>query len=212
MATIRSSVAGDRDEDAGEDRARLVAGRRAGDLGDRLDEGGGGQRDDAVGRRLGHRGERREVVGAQRADVEARRARDDLDVLLGGAQLERDGAARAAGGRCRASGGREARRCPRARPSASSGTRRPISMSVARSSTVVPAASSWTPERACTALRVEATREAVWSWASRRLGRGDDLHDEDLCRSTFGVIRGVQMCTGGARGRKVREEDAQPPA
>ena len=33
--------------------------------------------------------ERREVLEAQRADVERRGARDDLDVLLGGAQLER---------------------------------------------------------------------------------------------------------------------------
>ncbi len=36
-------------------------------------------------------------------------------------------------------------------------------MSVARSSTTPAAAWIWTPDRAWTALRVEATREAVWS-------------------------------------------------
>ena len=38
--------------------------------------------------------ERREVLEAQRADVERRGAGDDLDVLLGGTQLERHGVAR----------------------------------------------------------------------------------------------------------------------
>ena len=38
-------------------------------------------------------GEGREVLEAQRADVERRRAGDDLDVLLGAAQLERDAVA-----------------------------------------------------------------------------------------------------------------------
>ncbi len=39
-------------------------------------------------------------------------------------------------------------------------------MSVARSSTVVPEALSWTPDKAWTALRVEATRETVCNWLS----------------------------------------------
>ena len=47
-------------------------------------------------------GERREVLGAERADVERRGAGDDLDVLLGGAQLERDLVATGARGRRRA--------------------------------------------------------------------------------------------------------------
>ena len=47
--------------------------------------------------------------------------------------------------------------------SPSSGTRRPISMSVARSSMAPPLAVSWTPESAWTALRVEAARVTVWS-------------------------------------------------
>ena len=51
--------------------------------------------------------------------------------------------------------------------SALSGTRRPTSMSVARSSAPEARALSWTPDRACTALRVEATRETTPSWASR---------------------------------------------
>ena len=49
---------------------------------------------------------------------------------------------------------------------ASSGTRSPTSMSVARSSTRPPEASSWTPDNACTALRVDATRVTVCRWAS----------------------------------------------
>ncbi len=44
-----------------------------------------------------------------------------------------------------------------------SGTRRPISMSVARSSMAPPLAVSCTPESAWTALRVEAARVTVWS-------------------------------------------------
>jgi len=39
-------------------------------------------------------------------------------------------------------------------------------LSVARSSTCPPVASSWTPDRAWTALRVEATRVTVCRWAS----------------------------------------------
>ena len=55
--------------------------------------------------------------------------------------------------------------------SASSGTRSPTSMSVARSSTPAPSsppAAICTPESACTALRVEATRETVWRSARSR--------------------------------------------
>ena len=79
-------LAGGGDEDAGEDRPRLVARGRAGDLADRGDERLGRHGDDGVAAGVG---ERREVLAAQRADVERRRAGDDLDVLLGGAQLER---------------------------------------------------------------------------------------------------------------------------
>ena len=56
--------------------------------------------------------------------------------------------------------------------SPSSGTRRPISMSVARSSIAPPRAWMSTPESACTALRVDAARVTVWSCAksaSRRV-------------------------------------------
>jgi hypothetical protein len=48
--------------------------------------------------------------------------------------------------------------------SPSSGTRRPISMSVARSSMAPPLAWTCTPESAWTADRVEAARVTVWSW------------------------------------------------
>jgi hypothetical protein len=47
--------------------------------------------------------------------------------------------------------------------SASSGTRRPTSMSVARSSHPEDVAASWTPDRAWIAERVEATRLTVCS-------------------------------------------------
>ena len=50
--------------------------------------------------------------------------------------------------------------------SPSSGTRRPISMSVARSSTAPAEARICTPESACTALRVEAARVTVCSCAN----------------------------------------------
>jgi len=53
---------------------------------DRLDERRGRHVDDVLAAGLG---QWREVLGAQRADVERRRAADDLDVLLGRAQLER---------------------------------------------------------------------------------------------------------------------------
>ena len=51
--------------------------------------------------------------------------------------------------------------------SPSSGTRRPISMSVARSSIAPSPARRCTPDSACTALRVEAARVTVCSWANR---------------------------------------------
>ena len=79
-----------RDEDPGEDRARLVARGGPRDLGDGLDERLGRDADDRVALGVG---QRREVLGPQGAQVEPRGARDDLHVLLGGAELERDVAA-----------------------------------------------------------------------------------------------------------------------
>ena len=90
MATIRSSEPLGRHEDAGEDRARLVARGRAGDHADRLDERLRGNLHDLVAAGLGEVGE---VLGPQRAQVEARGTRDHLDVLLGRPQLERHVAA-----------------------------------------------------------------------------------------------------------------------
>ena len=84
-----------------------------------------------VRRRLG---EGREVLGAQRPDVERRSAGRDLDVLLGGPQLERR-RRRAASARRRAAAGRGGPTMPSRSTCASSGTRSPTSMSVARSST-----------------------------------------------------------------------------
>ena len=79
-------VAGGRDEDAGQHRARLVARGRAGDLGRPCRRTPRpAPRRIAVGLREG-----REVLEPQRADVEGRGAAEDLDVLLDGPQLERD--------------------------------------------------------------------------------------------------------------------------
>ena len=57
---------------------------------------------------------------------------------------------------------------------ASSGTRSATSMSVARSCTASSAAIC-TPESACTALRVDATRETTWSWASSSCDEVDNF-------------------------------------
>jgi hypothetical protein len=82
---------GGRDQDPGEDGTRLVARGRPGHLLRGGDEGGGRNVHRAVGFGLG---EGRKVVAAQNADVKAGVARHDLDVLLGGAQLERHGGGR----------------------------------------------------------------------------------------------------------------------
>ena len=74
----------DRDQDAGQNRPRLVARGGAGDPVDRVPQRRGGQLDRLA---LGL-GEAREVVGRQGAQVEARGAGGDLDVALGLAQLE----------------------------------------------------------------------------------------------------------------------------
>ena len=164
--------------------------------------------DDGVAARLG---QRREVLGAQRADVERRRAGDDLDVLLGGAQLERGVGRRAASGRRRAAAGPGGRPCPRARPSPASGTRRPTSMSVARSSAPSAPATSWTPESAWTALRVEATRETTLSCASRS---AEDVSNFTMSTSDvwLEVIGPVQCVQKGEGARRMRGRGARPGA
>ena len=91
---------------------------------------GAGHLDAPVAVRLG---ERREVLEPQRADVERRRAGDDLDVLLGARSssvTESPGSERTTSTSSRA--GRTT--APSRTTSPSSGTRSPISMSVARSS------------------------------------------------------------------------------
>ena len=86
--------------------------------------------------------ERREVLEAQRADVErrgaARRSRRPARPGAARARPRR----RAARGRRRRAGAPAGRPRPRATTSPSSGTRRPISMSVARSSIAPPLAST----------------------------------------------------------------------
>ena len=48
-------------------------------------------------------------------------------------------------------------------------------MSVARSCDATSSAAIWTPESACTALRVDATRETTWSWASSSCDEVDNF-------------------------------------
>ena len=76
-------------------------------------------------------------------------------------QLERDAAPPGSARTTSSSSRAGSTAAPSRTTSASSGTRRPISMSVARSSARPSCAGSWTPESACTALRVEATRVTV---------------------------------------------------
>ena len=155
---------GGRDEDPGQHRPRLVARGRAGDL----------QRGRRRTRRPGSAtaelgvglGERREVLGAQRADVERGVARDELDVLLGGPQLERDGL-----GRQRA---HDVEQQPRREHddalAGDLGLERDAQADVHVGGAQLAAdsgAGSWTPDSAWIALRVEATLLTVCSCASR---------------------------------------------
>ena len=88
------------------------------------------------------------------------------------------------------------------------GTRKPTSMSVARSSAPAWVAWSWTPESACTAERVEATRLTVASWArsgsrgvSSFIGNHLDRKGKEKERV---VIGGVEMWESRADGRRMR--------
>ena len=145
--------------------------------------------------RIGLR-ERREVLGAQRADVEGGRARDDLDVLLGGAELERDLAARAATRTTSRSSRAGSTTTPSRATSASSGTRRPTSMSVARSSQPSADAAELNarqrldraPGRSDSADRLELSEQDV--------SLEGDLHDEYLRRKVevIGRIEAVEKC------------------
>src|SRR5215216_2105409 len=83
--------------------------------------------------------------------------------------------------------------------SASTGIRRPTSRSVARSSVVSPSAFSWTPDSACTALWVDATRATDCSWAcsaSRAteifMVRSPDQLDHSV-KAVAGALRCAQL-------------------
>ena len=111
-------------------------------------------------------GQRREVLAAQRPDVEGGGAGLDLDVLVGRPQLERD-----LRGRKRADDvERQARRHDRrARPHDRRLERDPQAHLHVGGASSTPSSWTeiWTPESAWTALRVEATRETVCSCARR---------------------------------------------
>ena len=132
--------------------------------------GGGGHRDawsSASGSGSGGKSSARSVRMWKR-----RRAGDDLDVLLGGPQLERDVAAgqRRDDVEQQPGGQHDRALAARPRPRAGRAGRSPCRWRAARPRAV--GATSWTPDSACTALRVEATRVTVCSWASSVLRRG----------------------------------------
>ena len=95
-------------QDAGEDRAHLVA---RGGAGDELDRLAPAAPPAAHGLAL-ELGEAREILGRQGAEVEARAAGGDLDVALLGAQLERHLARRQAADDVGEQAARAAARCP----------------------------------------------------------------------------------------------------
>ena len=102
--------------------------------------------------------------------------------------------------------------------SPSSGTRRPISMSVARSSMPPSAAISWTPESAWTALRVLAARVTVWSCANNASRWVESLISSPASRSIrmttqveVTVIGAVDGVHNRGRGRTMREDRCAGP-
>ena len=123
-------------------------------------------------------------------------AGDELDVLLGGAELERHLRGRQRADDVEQQASRE-HDGALAATSASSGTRRPTSMSVARSSQPSCVAASWTPESAWIALRVEATRLTVCSCREQSVALERDLHDEYLRREV--EVIGVKRSCGELR-------------
>ena len=119
------------EQDAGEDRAHLVA---RGGAGDAARSSRPAAPPAGVTRLALELGQAREVLGGQRAEVEARPAGGDLDVALLGAQLEPSPRPAAGCARRRRTGGPAAARCPPARRSRRSSVLvSASSMSVARS-------------------------------------------------------------------------------
>ena len=159
----------------GEDGAGLVARGRASDAGDRLHEGlGRAARSVSPAMARAALGSPRRAACADGTSPARRSARRPARRRATPASADRP----AASGRRRATGGPAAQRCRGSSISASRGTRRPISMSVASSSGGDP---SWaeiiTPESACTALRVEATRVTVCSWVNSSAAERDSFMD-----------------------------------
>ena len=121
------------------------------------------------------RGQRGEVLGAQRAQVEGGRAADQLDVLLGGAQLERQ----LLGGQRAGDVEQQARGQNRRAGAGHLGIERNAQPDLHVGRQQLGGESSWaeiiTPDSACTALRVEATRVTVCSWASSSAAERDSF-------------------------------------
>ena len=136
----------------------------------------------------------------ERADVEGRVSGNELDVLLGGAKLERD-ASRPAASRTTSSNRRAGRTTvPSRTTSASSGTRRPTSISVARARsrrTTRGAGRPTEPGSRCASRRRCST---VWSCRSRALAVAGDLHDEYL-RRDLEVIGDLKVLTTARNAR-----------
>ena len=197
-----------RDQDPGQHRAGLVAGGRARHLVDGGDERRTGDLHALVA--VGLR-ERREVLerAACGCGTSRRRRRSRRPARRDAARASRS--RRAASGRRRRAAAPAARRIPSRTTSPSSGTRSPISMSVARSSMLPSPAITWTPERAWTALRVLAARVTVWSCANNASRWVESLISSpasDSIRTTtqaeVTVIRAVDGVHNRGRGRTMR--------
>ena len=157
----RHLLAAGADQDAGEDRAHVVARGGAGDQIDRLGERRGRDRQ-RLALLLGKVGE---VLGGQDAQVEAGAAAADLDVALGLAQLDLDRrVAERAGELGEEAAGEEdraARRRPRP-PASSSGP----SPGRSREADAVVVGGERIPERDWVAARVDTARETTESLAT----------------------------------------------
>ena len=184
-------LAGGRHQDAGEDGAGLVARGRARDA--RRSSARTPRAGSAIARLRRGLGQRREVLGAQRAQMERgaapRSARRPARRRAARASTDRP----AASARHRAAGGRAARRCRGSAPPrrGERAGRSPCRWRAAPAG-IRSLAEIITPESACTALRVEATRVTVCSWFDSSAAERDSFMTIHLLER-IGSSRGCEV-------------------
>jgi hypothetical protein len=170
-------------------RPRLVARGRARDAVDRLDERGRRHVDDVLAAGLG---QRRKVLGAQRPDVERRRAGDDLDVLLGRPQLEARVGARQRARDFEHEAGRQDDRALALDGGLQRDAQADLHVGGAQFGAATGSAELDAGERLHgAARRGDAGHDAKLSKQVR--ARGRELHDEDRLKE-MEVIERVEMC------------------